>query len=157
MGHLISLYSRQKRWTEAEKLQMEVTRLSSKHFYPDHPTVIESMESLVRLYFFQPRIKEAADLQLEVVKKRERVQGLDHSCTIKSTLELSGLYISQGRLEEAEQVHPRKRLKLSLESEHPQKSKILESWAVLKVKQQRIEEAEESITQVIRINSETAG
>ena len=66
MGNLAGTYSKQKKYEEAEELQLKVLGLHRRMLGPEHPHTLTSMASLGAIYEKQEKNKEAEELWMEI-------------------------------------------------------------------------------------------
>jgi len=64
IANLASTYRNQGRWTEAEKLQVQVMETSKKVLGDEHPSTSTSIANLALTYWNQRRWTEAEKLQI---------------------------------------------------------------------------------------------
>ena len=74
MANLASTYNYQKRWSEAEDLNVRVMDTRKKVLGEKHPDTLTSMENLIVTYRKQKRIDEAKKLETSAKELRTRRQ-----------------------------------------------------------------------------------
>ncbi|KAJ5301623.1 hypothetical protein N7508_006486 [Penicillium antarcticum] len=78
MYNLASMYLKQGRWNEAEKLFVQVTEARKTKLGADHPDTLTSMSDLASTYRNQGRLEEAEQLYMQVRKTRRQILGSGH-------------------------------------------------------------------------------
>ena len=104
MANLALTYSRQHRWQEAEKLELQVLEARMEHGNLKHPAVLTAMSNLAMTYHSQGRYEVAEELQVKVVRGRREVLGPTHRLTIEVIDMLADTYASLGRHSESESL-----------------------------------------------------
>ena len=89
MNNLALTYWNQGRWTEAEKLQVQVMETTKTVLGPEHPDTLASINNLALTYWNQGRWTEAEKLEVQVMETSKTVLGPDHPDTLASMLNLS--------------------------------------------------------------------
>ena len=89
MDNLASTYRNQGRWTEAEKLFVQVMETRKTVLGPEHPDTLTSMDNLASTYRNQGRWTEAEKLQVQVMETSKTVLGPEHPDTLMSMWNLS--------------------------------------------------------------------
>ncbi|KAK3307268.1 uncharacterized protein B0T15DRAFT_414325, partial [Chaetomium strumarium] len=87
---------------DAEKFQLQATRLREELLGEEHPSTLASMSNLALTYLDQGRWREAESLGVQVVETGKRVLGEEHPSTLVSMANLASTYWNQGRWKEAE-------------------------------------------------------
>ena len=70
MANLASTYKNQRRWNEAEQLEVQVMDIRKKLLGAEHPDTLTSMENLASIYEKEGRKDKADHLKLEVMNVR---------------------------------------------------------------------------------------
>ena len=96
LGLLASIYRNQGRWTEAEKIDVEVMETSRRVLGEEHPLTLTSMANLASTYQNQGRWTEAKKMQVQVMETRKRVLGEEHPDTLSSMNNLAFTMKEQG-------------------------------------------------------------
>ena len=96
MANLASTYRNQRRWDEAEKLQMDMMNAYKIKLGSDHPSTLSSMSNLALTYMYQGRWDEAKKLQMDVRNAREAKLGsmgpiVGHILQLKITFFIASL------------------------------------------------------------------
>jgi tetratricopeptide (TPR) repeat protein len=104
MDNLALTYSNLGRYTEAEKLQIQVLDARSRILGKEHPHTIMSMGNLALTYNNLGRRTEAEKLQVQVLDATSRILGEEHPHTIKSMGNLALTYSNLGKYTEAEKL-----------------------------------------------------
>ncbi|KIM30137.1 hypothetical protein M408DRAFT_22189, partial [Serendipita vermifera MAFF 305830] len=99
-----SSYYNQGRWTESEKLWMEVLDQRRHILGIEHPCTITAAANLALTYSKQGRWDKSEKLQVEVLEQRRRILGIEHPDTIREAANLSLTYFRQGRWIESEKL-----------------------------------------------------
>ena len=151
MINLASMYVNQRRWNEAERLQVQVLEATKRDLGEEHPDTLVSMANLASTYWNQGRWKEAEKLQVEVSETRMRDLGEEHPDTLTSMANLATTYSNQGRWKEAEQlqVHVSETRKRILGEEHPDTLTSMANLVSTYKNQGRWKEAEQLEVQVL--------
>ena len=102
MANLASTYGNQGRWTEAEKIEVQVVETSRRVLGDEHPETLTSMANLASTYWNQGRWTEAEKIEVQVVETRRKVLGDEHPETLTNMANLASTYRNQGRWTEAE-------------------------------------------------------
>jgi Tetratricopeptide repeat len=82
MGNLASTYRDQVRWTEAERLDVQVIETSKTVLGPEHPFTLNSMANLASTFRNQARWTEAGELNMQVMETRKTILGPEHPDTL---------------------------------------------------------------------------
>ncbi len=82
-------------------------RLAESTLGPDHPSTLDSLETLALIYQEQGRYAEAEPLYKRVLEANERVRGKEHPSTLDAVNNLASLYQDRGRYAEAETLYLR--------------------------------------------------
>lgn len=72
MGNLAATYFNQRRWSEAEQLELQVMKQRKMLLGQGHPDTLTSMMNLADTYTTQGRWNEARQLTLEVTNIRSK-------------------------------------------------------------------------------------
>ena len=144
-------YKLQGRWSEAEKLQVQVMERSKAKLGADHPDTLISMAHLASTYWNQGRWEEAEKLGVQVMETSKTKLGADHPDTLTGMGNLASTYWDQGRWEEAEKlfVQVMETSKTKLGADHPDTLTSMANLASTYSKQGRWSEAEKLFVQVM--------
>ena len=82
MSSLASSYRNQGRWTEAEKLEVQVMETRKRVLGEEHPSTLTSMNNLAHTYKVMDRHDEAVELMTIVVDLRTKKIGANHPHTL---------------------------------------------------------------------------
>ena len=88
MNNLASTYRNQGRWTEAEKLHVQVVVTRKMVLGPEHPDTLTSMWNLSHALNGLGRHAEALSMLQECVNLRNQRLGLTHPHTVAATAKL---------------------------------------------------------------------
>ena len=91
MRNLASTYRKRGRWTEAEKLQVQVMETRKTVFGLEHPDTLNVMGSLASTYNNQGRWTEAEKLDVQVMETRKTVLGLKPGKGLPETGTMDGV------------------------------------------------------------------
>jgi tetratricopeptide (TPR) repeat protein len=72
MANRACIYSNQGQWEEAEELEVQVLKISTRVLGPEHPSTLTSMANLACTYSEQGRLEEAEELELQVQRPASR-------------------------------------------------------------------------------------
>ena len=89
MANLAATYRNQGRWTEAEKIEVQVMETSQRVLGEEHPSTLSSMANLAFTNIKQGRKKEAIILMAEYVQLCKRVLGTEHPDALSSAAALA--------------------------------------------------------------------
>ena len=144
-------YKHQGRWSEAEKLQVQVMERSKAKLGADHPDTLISMAHLASTYWNQGRWEEAEKLHVHVTETRKSKLGADHPSTLTSMANLASTYWKQGRWEAAEklQLQVMESLHTKLGTDHPSTLTSMAHLASTYAEQGRWQDAEKLEVQVM--------
>ncbi|KAL9086368.1 MAG: hypothetical protein Q9165_007154 [Trypethelium subeluteriae] len=117
----------------------------------EHPSTLESMNSLSLAYSGQGRLEDAEVLQLQVMEIRKRTLSEEHPDTLISMADLAATYSEQGRWKEAEmlQIQVSEMVTRVLGEEHPDTLSIWNNLAFTYSHQGRWKGAEELETRMM--------
>ncbi|KAK3326908.1 hypothetical protein B0H66DRAFT_530896 [Apodospora peruviana] len=153
------MYYDEGRWSEAEKLFMQVMETRKTKLGADHPSTLTSMANLASTYRNQGRWEEAEKLFVQVMETRKTKLGVDHPDTLTSMANLASTFWNQGRWEEAEklfvQVMETRKTKLGVD--HPDTLTSMANLASTFWNQGRWEEAEKLEVQVMETRKTKLG
>ncbi|PKX95106.1 uncharacterized protein P174DRAFT_502547 [Aspergillus novofumigatus IBT 16806] len=109
------------RWSEAEVLYTELTRIKQEETGSDHLSALSSMANLASTYWAQERRDEAEKLELQVLEIRKTVLGAEYPDTLASMANLALTYWRQERWDQAEKLGLQvlEMSKIILGGEHP--------------------------------------
>ncbi|KAN0087257.1 hypothetical protein V8E54_000945 [Elaphomyces granulatus] len=121
MAWMASTFRNQGRWTEAEKLFVQVMETRKTALGPEHPDTLTSMHNLASTYLNQGRWTEAEMLLVQVMETSKTVLGPEHPDTLISMGDLASTFSNQGRWTEAEKLKVQviETSKTALGPEHP--------------------------------------
>ena len=91
MKNLALTYQNQRRWDEAEELQIQELNARQAKFASDHPDTLTSTANLALTYWDQGRLDEAHSLLSHAVKMMQQVMGPQHPTTLKNEKYLDDL------------------------------------------------------------------
>ena len=74
MAHLASTYRYQRKWNEAEQLEVQVMDMSKKLLGPEHPHTLSSMRNIAGTYKYQGKWNEAEQLEVQVMNIRNEIK-----------------------------------------------------------------------------------
>jgi Tetratricopeptide repeat len=153
------VYDKERRWKEAEKLQVQVMEMSTRMLGTKHPDTLSSMGNLASTYRDQGRWRMAETLEVQVMETSKRVLGTEHPSTLTSKANLAATYRNQGRWQETEELdvqvlETRKRV---LGDEHPDSLDSMDDLASTFQDQGRWKEAEELFVQVMEMRKRVLG
>jgi tetratricopeptide (TPR) repeat protein len=159
LGLLASILDSQGRWTEAEKLKVQVMETSLRVLGQEHLSTLTSMSNLALIYWNQGRWTEAEKLNMQVMETRKRVLGQEHPSTLTSMANLASTYQYQGRWTETEKLNmqvmeTRKRV---LGQEHPSTLISIATLVLTYQYQGRWTEAEKLGMQVMKTSLRVLG
>jgi tetratricopeptide (TPR) repeat protein len=159
MANLASTYRNQGRWTEAEKLNVQVMEIRKIVLGPEHPDTLTSMANLASTYRNQGRWTEAEKLFVQAMETSKRVLGPEHPDTLTSMANLALTYRNQGRWTEAEKlfVQVMETRKTVLGPEHPDTLTSMANLASTYRNQGRWAEAEKLDIQVMETGKTILG
>lgn len=101
---LADAYHRAGRWSEAEKLKLEVLQWDRELWGADHPNTIIATGNLASTYRSQGRFEEAEKLEADVLKRLRKILGAEHPHTLAAASNLSRTRRDLGRYKEAEEL-----------------------------------------------------
>jgi Tetratricopeptide repeat len=94
---LASLYLRQKRWDEFERLCRDTLSRQRRVLGDAHLDTLSSLNNLQSFYFIRRRYAEAEPLAIEVFEARQRTLGGDHPSTLRALHNLASIFDASGR------------------------------------------------------------
>ena len=156
LAHLFLLMGR---LPEAEQLEMQVLKISSKVLAPEHPVRLNSMSNLASIYRDQRRYKEAEQLEMQVIETSKQFFGEEHSSTLISITNLASTYKGQSRWKEAEDLQVRvvEMSRKTFGKRHPRTLTNIANLASTYKSQGLWEEAEYLLVQVIEVSKKVLG
>jgi len=159
MEGLVSLYTDQGRYDEAERFSRILLEAGPRVLGGEHPETLYAMNDLAFLYAGQRRDKEAESLYLKTMEATKRVLGTEHFNTSNPMSGLAHLYMTQGRYKEAESLclqvlDTRKRM---LGEEHPGSLLAMLDMAWLYRELGRSKEAEALLLEALEIQRRVQG
>ncbi|KAN0067668.1 hypothetical protein V8E54_014233 [Elaphomyces granulatus] len=113
---MVSAFWKQGRWTEAEKLDVQVMEARKTVLGPKHPDTLTSMHNLASTYRKQGRWTEAEKLDVQVMETSKTVLGREHPDTLSS---ISNLAYGMSSATEKLGVQVMETRKTVLGPEHP--------------------------------------
>ncbi|CAI7637422.1 unnamed protein product [Penicillium pancosmium] len=152
-------YRSQRRWEEAEQLQVQVIETRKTKLGHDHPDTLNSMHNLASTYRKQGRWEEAEQLFVQVMETTKAKLGEDHPDTLMSMHNLASTYGVQGQWEKAEQLFVQviETTKAKLGEDHPSTLASMHELASTHWKQGRWEKAEQLFVQVMETRKTKLG
>jgi tetratricopeptide (TPR) repeat protein len=159
LGQLASIYWSQGRWTEEEKIEIEVLETSRRVLGREHPDTLRSMSNLALTYKNQGRWPEAEKIQIEELATCRRVLGNEHPETLISMNNLALTYADQRRWTEAEkiQIEVSETQRRVLGQEHPVTLTSMNNLASTYADQRRWTEAEKTQEEVLETRRRVLG
>ena len=100
-SNLAEIYSRQKKWEEAENLQLEALGIRKRTLGMNNLATVQCMSSLGWTYAQHGHFQEAKMLQLQVLESRIRLQGATHPDTIHILGNLAETVSKLGEMDDA--------------------------------------------------------
>jgi len=148
---LATIYMHQRRWDEAEQLQVQIIETNKRVRKADHPFTLVSIVNLAEIYRGQRCWDEAEKLLVQVIETMKRVLGPDHPDTLISMANLAGTYKNQERWNEAEKllVQVIETTKRVLEPDHPDTLTSMAKLGTIYCDQGRWDKAEKLQVQVM--------
>lgn len=143
-GWLSSTYVKEGRWSDAERLQLEVLYQRKIVLGPEDSDTIMAAANLAITYSAQGRWKESEQLETEVLQQRRRTMDVDDPDVILAAANLAATYHRLGRWDEAEKLHlsvVERRLKV-FGADHPETITAAANLAVTYWAQGKVTEAE---------------
>jgi tetratricopeptide (TPR) repeat protein len=104
MANLASTYQNLGKYTEAEKLEMQVLDARNRILGVEHPDTITAMANLASTYRNLGKYTEAEKLEMQVLDARNRILGVEHPDTITAMANLAATYQNLGKYTEAEKL-----------------------------------------------------
>jgi len=126
-------FKKKGRYAEAEPYLRQTLANIEKALEPDHPEVLQSLNSLGSLYYAQGQYAKAEPLLRRALEIREKALGPDHPDVAQSLNSLGSLYYAQGQYAKAELLL-RRALEIrekALGPDHPDVARSLNSLAGL--------------------------
>ena len=80
------------KYTEAEKLEIQVLDAWNRILGVEHPATITSMANLAVIYKTLGKYTEAEKLEIQVLDARSRILGVEHPNTIGAMANLAATY-----------------------------------------------------------------
>jgi tetratricopeptide (TPR) repeat protein len=102
LAFLASTYWSQGRWTESEKLEVQVMEITRKVLGEGHPDTLRSMANLALTYRDQGRWTEAEQMNIQVIDTSRKLLGEEHPDTLTCMANLATIYWNQGQWTDAE-------------------------------------------------------
>jgi tetratricopeptide (TPR) repeat protein len=131
----------------------------SEAFGREHPSTLDSMDSLAVMLQGQGKYKEAEEMHRQTLELREKVLGQEHPSTLGSMNDLALVLYSQGKYEEAEGMH-RQTLELRekvLGREHPSTLDSMNNLAEVLRSEVKYREAEGMHQQTLELKEKVLG
>ena len=97
MGNIAVTYQCLGKYTEAEKLEIQVLDARNKILGVEHPNTIKALENLAAIYNNLERHTEAEKLNIQVLDARNRILGVEHPETIWAREIIAATYHNLGR------------------------------------------------------------
>ena len=147
------------KYNEAEAACQQALQLNQKVLGTEHPSTLDSMNSLAVVLYRQGRYDEAEAAHRQTLQLMQKVLGTEHPSTLGSMHNLALVLDSQGRYDEAEVAH-RQTLQLKqkiLGTEHPNTLDSMNSLAVVLYRQGRYDEAEAAHRQTLQLMQKVLG
>ncbi|KAK3328706.1 hypothetical protein B0H66DRAFT_596327 [Apodospora peruviana] len=153
------MYYDEGRWSEAEKLFMQVMETRKTKLGADHLDMLTSIANLASTFWNQGRWEEAEKLFVQVMETRKTKLGADHPDTLNSMANLASTYRNQGRWDEAEKldVQVMETSKTKLGADHPDTLTSIANLASTFWNQGRWDEAEKLFVQVMETSKTKLG
>ncbi|KIJ93719.1 hypothetical protein K443DRAFT_684247 [Laccaria amethystina LaAM-08-1] len=104
MANLAATYQNLGKYTEAEKLEMQVLDARNKILGVEHPDTIRAMANLAATYWNLGKYTEAEKLKIQVLDGRCRILGVEHPHTIRAMGDLASTYYNLGKYTEGEKL-----------------------------------------------------
>lgn len=106
VGHaLASILVLQKRWEEAESLQIGMLQTNMEMgISPDHPDLLTAISSLAFTFQQLGHLENAERLQLTLMETNAKAQDTGRITSLSNMGNLAGTYRRQGRLDDAEKL-----------------------------------------------------
>jgi hypothetical protein len=126
-------------------LQEKILKARSKKLGRDHPTTIESINSLALAYWNEARWQEVELLYSELVETKSRVLGVEHADTLSAMANLAATYCNQARWDEAVELEVlvKNHRSVALGDEHPSTLIAMANLASSYRKQGRLSDSQE--------------
>jgi len=143
LAHLGFFYRNQRKYELAEPLYQRALTIDKRLLGPEHPDTATSLNNLALLYKNQGKYELAEPLYQRALAIRERVLGPEHPDTALSLHWLAFSYSRKGEYEQTEALYLRtlKIYEKTLPPDHPNIARVLDNYASLLRKMNRIEEA----------------
>ncbi|PQK11655.1 hypothetical protein BB8028_0003g02790 [Beauveria bassiana] len=144
-------YRCQRRFVEAEKLQVRLMETSKTKLGVDHLDTLSRASDLAFTYLSQGRWAEAERLQAQVLEKHEMMLAADHPDILNNIRNMATTFWGRGRLEEAERlgVQVLEKHKSKLGADHLDTLTSMSDIASTYFTQGRLEEAERLQVQLL--------
>ena len=153
LDNLALLYHAQGRFTEAESLVVEASRIFRAALGSSHPDVATSLHILAVLYRTLGRLDEAEPLFLEALAIRRNVFHPEHPRIAVILNNLGGLYLSQRRVAEAEPLILKalEMWRATLPAGHPDIAEALDNVGELYRHHDQLEKSEQVFLEALAI------
>src|SRR4051812_143376 len=92
VANLAPTYYSQGRWSDAEKLGLEVLEQRRRILGMEHPHTLTAAANLALTYHSQGQWSDAEKLGLEVLEQRRRISGMEHPSTVNAAANLAAMY-----------------------------------------------------------------
>jgi hypothetical protein len=93
-----------RKYTEAEKLEMQVLDARNRILGVEHPDTITAMANLAATYLSLEKYTEAEKLKIQVFNGRCKILGVEHPDTIRAKRVLASTYYKLGKYTEGEKL-----------------------------------------------------
>jgi tetratricopeptide (TPR) repeat protein len=143
LNNLALLFKNQGKYEQAEPLYQRALAIRERVLGPEHPDTALSLINLATHYWDQGKYEQAEPLYQRALAIRERVLGPEHPDTALSLFWLAFIYSRKGEYEQSEAFYLRT-LNIygkTLPPDHPYIARVLDNYANLLRKMNRIEEA----------------
>jgi tetratricopeptide (TPR) repeat protein len=156
MTNLGTIYARQGRYEESERILEDALAIYLRVAGEDHPETLGTLHRLAWLRSRQGRFDEAERLYRRSLAGRRRIYGDDHRWTLLTKNALAGMYRDQRRYPEAEPLYreileSRKRV---LGDDHVDTLQCMRDLATVCSGQERHDEAAALLQELLRIQRE---
>jgi hypothetical protein len=138
-------------WRTLDTTRQEtIVQARSKKLGRDHPSTIESMDSLALAYWNEARWQEAELLYSELLERKSKALGAEHADTLSAMAYLAATYCNQARWDEAVklEVLVKNSRSVALGDEHPSTLVAMANLASSYGRQGRLSESQELWTRV---------
>ncbi|KAM0365790.1 hypothetical protein ACHAPK_009311 [Fusarium culmorum] len=136
---------------QAQKLAESMLKSRKAILGEEHPSTLQSMETLSCQYLKSGKLKDAEDLCAQAIKISKKIFGERHTHTLERMATLSFIYLDQGQLSDAEKLSLQV-LQMTTESfgkMHESTIKIMSDVAYIYRSQDRLKDAEELQVRIV--------